>query len=133
MLPQNFILTNIIFSILAPNENFSLTLQILCELLIGCFLMPAPFVREQKSVNAQSFVVKRSLRLFEDIYNLTLIHHSSIISHQLFRKQHKQQPQTEWFALHCEQLCCSFTTGFARSLQNTNVFCSLLLSMVQLT
>ena len=79
--------------------------------------MTAPFVREQKSVNAQSFVVKRSLRLFEDIYNLTLIHHSSIISHQLFRKQHKQQPQTEWFALHCEQLCCSFTAGIARSLQ----------------
>ena len=35
LLPQNFILTNIIFSILAPNENLPLTLQILCELLIG--------------------------------------------------------------------------------------------------
>ena len=35
LLPQNFILTNIIFPVLAPNENFSLTLQILCELVIG--------------------------------------------------------------------------------------------------
>ena len=35
LLTQNFILTNIIFSILAPNENLTLTLQILCELLIG--------------------------------------------------------------------------------------------------
>ena len=42
LLPQNFILTNIIFSILAPNENLTLTLQILCELLIGYFLIPAP-------------------------------------------------------------------------------------------
>ena len=29
-------------------------------------------------------------------------------------------------ALHSEQLCCSFTAGYARSLQNTKVFCSLL-------